>query len=187
MTQIPLLTDDAVWTIYVRLWGRAEGAGAFVHYDGIVPRGESGWFHPHADQPGRGAEVVIARPFYELQDTPTRGRRDGAAVDLMAELCTLAHEVGHLRSWQKGLRTKKYEDALATFDERMKLAPQPAPLLEKEAHVLITSEEARAWQLGHRELRGLGFTDWPRFDAEEKRALHLYAEILAGGPRAKAG
>ncbi len=171
-------SQESLWTIYVRLWGRAEGAGAYVKYEAHAPFGEAGWFHPHVDEPSRGPEIVVVRAHYEERSAPTKGRTDKTPVSLMLELCTLAHEVGHLRSWLKGNRTKEYESALLTMGGRLAAVPRRTPLLDSGDRLLIENEEKSAWQLGRRELRDLGFVDWNDFDTAERAGLAVYAEIL---------
>src|SRR5215472_11442885 len=159
------MVEDAVWRFYLTLWQRAEDAGVGVHYIGFTVQGEDGFFDPHTE-PGarRGPELAIVRPYYASEDPlgykPSKTRSDGQPIDLVAELLTLAHELGHVRSWQLRERTKHFEDALKVFNSRANTGRNP----DAEQCRLIKAEEARAWQHAEEELRALNFTDWPRFN-----------------------
>jgi hypothetical protein len=175
------MTEDATWTQYTALWRRGEDAGVDVHFIGFTVQGEDGFFDPHVESNAkRGPELAIVRPYYSyasddpLGYKPTKTRRDGHPVDLLRELCTLAHELGHVRSWQRKERTGQYADALGVFNNREKTGLRPTP----EQCGLIKAEEMRAWQYGEDELRSLGFLEWTRFREVKDEALKKYDELL---------
>jgi hypothetical protein len=160
---------------YARLWGTAEGDGAFVTYEGTAPHGtEAGWFHP--TDAGGDPKIVVVRPYYMHHTMPHWERSDGVAVDIEAEFCVLAHEYGHMVSWRAGNRTAEYVTAAEAVNARERGKPLA---LDGKARALVFDEEERAWKNGRKVLRSYDWTPWERFNAEEKKALDVYREILA--------
>jgi hypothetical protein len=172
------MSDEEMWTVYVRLWGRCEGRDLFVRYVGPedVRDGEAGYFHPRDDPRFSGSpEIAIMRRDFDHDkpSAPTSRRRDASSVDrggLFEELCTLAHEFGHSRSWRDGQRTEVYAEAVIAFDKSATLSD-----VQRKA---IMDEEERAWNFGRLELDFLGFSEWAGFRANQDRALRIYGEML---------
>jgi hypothetical protein len=92
-------------------------------------------------------------------------------VEKLRDLITLAHEYGHLVSYQNGTRTPKYEDAWGRVE-------RGEPRLDGDAD-LIVAEETSAWVHGRATLRDLGFTQWEQFDARETTGIDLYRRSFA--------
>jgi hypothetical protein len=90
-------------------------------------------------------------------------------------LCSLCHELGHWRSWEKGQRCPKYEEAQRLYKD----APRQAnsPLSEAQKH-LIYHEESRAWRHGYDFAAEVGFSDESSYVAEAQRALGFYQDGL---------
>lgn len=171
--------SDLAWPIYLALWARAEEVGIYVTYVGIME--EEGTFSPRDDRPGLGPEIRIRRPFYETHNKPGRFLNTGEAVDILDELCTLAHEFGHYVSHIGGLRTPELASSCDLLFQRRRREPgvaQTKPLSPAQ-HDLVRQEEARAWTYGRDVLKELGFEQWPAFDARERKALDVYEEIFA--------
>jgi hypothetical protein len=95
-----------VFTVYETLWLHAEALGATVLYDGFMPDGAGG-FHPDPTDLGEPSPTItIGRPFYEQIGRPARNRNIGGRdnlppPDLLREVTTLAHEMGHFLSWKE--------------------------------------------------------------------------------------
>ncbi len=175
-----VMSDNPIWLLYVALWRAAQGARVEVHYVGFSVEGEAGFFDPH-DEPDarRGPELVIVRRHYEAPDLgyePSQARNDGQLVDLLAELCTLAHELGHVRSWQRGERTPAYAQALRTFNDRKQTGRHSS----REECRLIRDEEERAWRYAEEELRSRDFAEWPQFQNAKETSLANYDALLRG-------
>jgi hypothetical protein len=187
---------DEDWKIYQDLWARADAEDAFVHYDGRDLHGEGGWFHPRYDEDGTPNPVItIVRPYYREATTPHKERNNGAPVDLMKELITLAHEYGHFRSWRaettratwqaylaaaiKRDATREASDASAPESEdgearnRRRRAVVAETLTEEEKS-LIVAEEKLAWKIGRATLVELGFTELGLYDARARHGVHCH-------------
>jgi hypothetical protein len=176
------MSDNPIWLLYVALWRAAQGAGVAVHYLGISVEGEAGFFDPH-DEPEaqRGPQLAIVRPHFDAPDCgyePSPARNDGQKVELLAELCVLAHEFGHIRSWQRGERTPAYAQALRTFNDRKQTGKHP----NGEQCGLIKDEEERAWRYAEEELRSRNFTEWPLFQSAKETSLANYDALLLRSP-----
>lgn len=181
MTPENPMTVDEIWTVYARLWGRCEGCGStrepsiFVHY--IEPEegriGEAGHFHPR-DHDQERPQIAIVRPGCgRSKSAPSKQRQDGTVVsrqELLVEVCNLAHEFGHSRSWRDGERTKDYDEAVLAFDQGL-------PLSEVQQKLMLEEEE-RAWNYARLELDLLGFGDWARFDAMRACGLDAYRQTF---------
>lgn len=179
--QKPMGADDT-WSVYARLWERCRACGpggvarAFVHY--VEPEearlGEAGYFRPHAREPGP-PEIAIVRRGCGLADrgAPTSARRDGKEVtqdELLAEICNLAHELGHARSWREGRRTADYEEAALAFEDGL-------PLRDRQQQALLKEEEL-AWTYARLELEDVGFRDWARFESMRTCGLDAYRQTF---------
>lgn len=120
---------------------------------------EAGWFSPAPFEvpPPR---IVIYRPRH--MDEPG---------DVLQELLTLAHELGHFRSFDRGLRTPEYNQAI-------KVPRSEWPTLNRSARISILDEERRAWQFAREILGGIGFSDWDAFWRGHQEALTEYRKRL---------
>jgi hypothetical protein len=192
------MNDDDIFGIYAELWKRAEAEGAYVSYQGANVE-MAGYFVPN-DPPN----IAIYRPYYHSPPyAPSRHRIDGAPLgppDLMAELCTLAHEYGHFRSYLDSVRHPtwlKYHEAVrareaieaAVRQSAAKSESTPAlnnrlraaivARLEREQIELIIDEETLAWALGRDTLIALGFTDLAYYDERTRMGVHNYRYRLA--------
>jgi hypothetical protein len=185
--------------IYENLWRRAQGDGIFVHYGHWLDESLSGYFHPHSEEPDRGPEIAIRRPYYiEPDDEP---RRESSAPphlpqpDIDDELLTLAHEYGHACSSAGRTEASEYklyqlarkrcesvmEDevknlstdlSLPEWNERLRRAVHER--LDEDVRNRIIREEALAWEIGREVLDALGFPDLGPYDAHARRRLHIY-------------
>lgn len=79
--------------------------------------------------------------------------------------CTLAHELGHAKSWLDGKRS----DAYVAADRY----PNPDELSVVEKR-LILEEEIRAWENGYEIAREFGFSHDDAYCVEASRALQYY-------------
>ncbi len=172
-------------SLYKTLWIRSGAEGVPVTYAGETPNGEDGWFQVYFDE-SEGVEcgsIHMVRPFYGDPRTPSATRSAAAPADLappdiLAELCTLAHEYGHAVSWRAGNRTAEY---VAATDRMFKLLDAAAGgRLTDEECSLIEAEERRAWANGRAMLGELGFADWAVFDERERAGLAEYVRIFSG-------
>jgi hypothetical protein len=92
-------------------------------------------------------------------------------VEKLRDLITLAHEYGHLVSYQNGTRTPEYEGAWGRVE-------RGEPRLDGDAD-LIVAEETLAWTHGRAALRDLGFTQWEAFGAHASFGVDLYRRSFA--------
>jgi hypothetical protein len=91
--------------------------------------------------------------------------------DLLHEILTLAHEIGHLRSSETGLRRPEYEDAVRV--------PWPKwSELPKNLRVAVLEEERRAWLFAREILGEIGFSGWDEFGYRHQKALSDYRKRL---------
>ena len=122
---------------------------------------EDGWFSP-APFGYPPPQIGIYRPRH--QDEPG---------DTLHELLTLAHELGHYRSFEKGFRGADYEEAIQS--------PWRAwPTLSVGARHAILQEERRAWQFAREILAQVGFSDWEAFWVKHQNAIGAYRCKLEG-------
>jgi hypothetical protein len=112
--------------------------------------------------PGDGCVRVR---FYRRDHQDLRG-------DALEELCVLAHELGHWRSWLKGEASDEYR-ALVRRD------CQPTwPSLTEREKLVILDEESRAWRYGFEIAAGVGFMDRESFGQAARKALGIYCARL---------
>jgi len=120
---------------------------------------EDGWFSPETNGV-KLPQIVIYRP-----------RHKDVAGDALHELLTLAHELGHYRSYEKGFRGADYDEAIRT--------PWRAwPTLSVGGRHAILQEERRAWQFAREILAQVGFSDWEAFWLKHQNAIADYRNKL---------
>jgi|JI10StandDraft_1071094.scaffolds.fasta_scaffold06236_10 hypothetical protein len=192
--------------IYSALWARAEGEGSTVSYYAVGEPG--GYFHPNERGAGHAYPMIsIYRPWPEHTTAPCRGYSqyappDLAPPDLRHELLVLAHEFGHLMSWKGRTPRATWERYNAVAIKREKLnsealeAAQAVPedaqaqyvidalwrALTDEERALILTEEALAWDVAREALAALDFAEWPEFDRERDKSLHIHRYRLGLDP-----
>jgi len=120
---------------------------------------EAGWFdpEPYGVPP---PQIVLYRP-----------RHQDESGDVLHEVLTLAHELGHYRSFDKGLRTPEYAAAI-------KVPWQEWPDLSRRDRCSILEEERRAWQFAREILGEVGFSDWDAFWRRHQESLADYRARL---------
>jgi hypothetical protein len=157
----------AMRAVYDALQATAKRDGVHVsriHRRLFPYRGQLGWFTP------RFAPLGIAKIHIVCHHTTMPHYFD----DMVEEVITLAHELGHFRSFRAGVRTAEYEAALDRFDDRTH------PRLTEEECRLIVKEERHAWRFAREELEAIGgFGAWAAFDAREAAGDRAYDESLA--------
>lgn len=166
--------------VYEELFKRAEGHGCRVDFGlpGIfmnVHPGELGWFKPDGQRlftrtgpAGFGPKILVWRRGENVAANDLWNKPG----DVLQELITLAHELGHFRSFQRGERADEYEAAIA---DRSIVGygdlPEPAKLA-------ILDEEQRAWRYARAELRSTAFDCWDEFEQRECDGLADYRQVL---------
>ncbi|MFT3693847.1 MAG: hypothetical protein QM831_11940 [Kofleriaceae bacterium] len=186
------MTDDDTWNVYERVWRRAEQEGAWVHYSEWSFTGEAGYFvsrfdDPHVQKP---YITLIRRHHKEPPETPTRTIDPPSGVsqpDLAAELTTLAHEYGHLASFNGRTDRNVWLSYEATARKRTEITDEAndadgdprAWLLERlddDDRARILSEEALAWKIGRELVTSYGAdADFlALYDARTRTGLHSH-------------
>lgn len=144
---------------------KAAISGGVTYYRrGLVPdeMDEAGSFDP-APNGVRRPRIVIYR---------LRGMNEPG--DVLDELLTLAHEFGHFCSFDKGLRTPEYDEALRDWREGRDLT--------RAARTSVLDEERRAWRFAREILGEVGFSDWDAFWRSHQDALADYRRRLRLDP-----
>jgi hypothetical protein len=176
------MTNEEIFPLYVALWRRLPTDELWVHYGPGSSRREAGYFQ-HDGQGGfKRPEIVIVRAYYaEPEDEPSMVRSNGRPVDLVAEMCTLAHEYGHYLSFSGATsldRWREYHRAVLHVDELLdKMTARHCynPLTHRDRlrrrlsgreKALIVAEETIAWQLGRQ------FVPEPLHEDYDRRAPH---------------
>jgi hypothetical protein len=130
---------------------------------------EGGRFH-HADR------IDIFRESYDgaFQFAPHWHRGSIELPDdvVLTEMLTLAHEYGHLLSYESGT-WQGHEAALVRYQAALK-AKQPA---EAADYATVLAEERRAWVYAYEELASVGWSHWAVFEKEAQRALKTYEAV----------
>lgn len=184
--------------IYERLWKIAQD-GAEVHYQewgsGGVRRGASGHFTSNIEQdPPLRPEIAIGRDSYRTRNAPDFDGLEPPAV--LAELITLAHEYGHLRSFlDRRSVWNLYDNArfladwirrqfagicgellsYSSGDERDQLIRRVLYQgLNDETRERILGEEEYAWGTGRKVLATLDLEDFSQYDARTETSLDSY-------------
>ena len=140
-----------------------------------IPEGVTYWTRLNPDEVEAGSfdpepfgvrspRIVIYRP-----------RHMNEPGDVLGELLTLAHELGHFRSFDGGLRTPEYDDAI-------KVPWRDWPTLSKRARTSILDEERRAWRFAREILGEVGFSDWDALWRAHQDALAGYRTRLRLDP-----
>ena len=155
------MTNEAIFPSYAALWRRVPVDDLYIHYDGWGARGEAGYFDHHGQGDFKKPEIGIVRPFYVEPDEPSMERSDGTPVDLVHEMCTLAHEYGHYLSFSGGTSVDTWQayyraalhrdqvfDALPDGTSAEQCRDAAANALSDEERTLIVAEETLAWVLG---------------------------------------
>jgi hypothetical protein len=188
--------------IYRELWRTAQ-VDANVHYrewgSGGVRRGASGHFTSNIEEdPPSRPEIAIGRDSYGTRSDPDLEGLEPTAV--VAELITLAHEFGHVRSFiDDRSRWNLYDNARfltiwikrqsagicgellggATEDERDQLIRRVLyQSLHDEARQRILDEEEYAWDVGRSILVRLGLEDFSQYDSRAEVSIDSYRFAL---------
>jgi hypothetical protein len=103
--------------------------------------------------------------------------RDGAPIDVLSELFSVAHEAGHWRSWSNGWQPAYAWTRDYLFARHNAEKVQGGKLTEPEGR-LVFDEEERAWRFGREMLVDVGFSNLDDFDARAARSLGVYREVL---------
>jgi len=180
---------------YQELWRIAEDElGIALFYDGSIPDGE-GWFHHNPHQASEPSPTIrIGRPYYVQDPVPSRHRCPGSPLpppDLIREMITLAHEMGHHTSWRERTPRAAWEayfetvqlysrvaaaiplqDTAQEFTNLLRQSLQAT--LSQNQMQLILNEEATAWEIGREFLERVGFEHLDRYDFHISRGLHYH-------------
>jgi hypothetical protein len=160
--------------MFQALWDRAS-QHARVMYEHPRPGiTERGGFETRAGTGKRPVIVICDDPDRKVPHRPCWECGNGKVLSDVAkvrDLITLAHEYGHLVSYQNGTRTPEYEAAWGRVE-------RGEPRLEGDANLII-AEETSAWANGRAALQDLGFTQWEEFDPRESVGIDLYRRSFA--------
>lgn len=190
--RVPSAGEQRVWAIYKAVWATLAGPdlegpdcanSVLVRYSGMFRNGEAGEF-ARVDSDHPRPQIVLARPSYrEPADEPSMTLATGESADLLAELVTLAHEGGHLRSWRAGNHTPEYIEAAIAMHNLL----EPGNVVTPEQERLYLEEEHRAWDHARSLLAEHGFEEWDDFQEAKARGLNEYRRIFSGEIHQTAG
>jgi hypothetical protein len=187
--------------VYRPLWVRAQAAGVGVRY----------WWAPLLAgyyDPESNVISLVRAPPPERREVPTPYRRDDQRLsddELVHEVCTLAHELGHYRSASGAsspIDLAVYRAAVKRFDKvredsRQRLFEEVTDRRVGDAELAdaaiaavrtelsmrerdaIYAEESLAWVIARRELEAVGFTAWDVLTERTRGALSEYRRLLS--------
>lgn len=170
---------ETIQRTYTAIWKRAQRQEALlpkpinVSYatryaltDGGGIAYEGGMFH----------DRTCSEPYDDALRFEPHWHRGGGELltpnELCAELYVLAHEYGHLLSFEAGTWTE-HEPHLRRFSDALKARTA----IDVRDLQIIVVEERRAWKSGRAELELLGWTDLVSFDARADAAVETYENL----------
>jgi hypothetical protein len=144
--------------LFSRLRTLAESRGAIVQVRMRLLGEQAGYFRLHGRRQTPIVRVNVASGNVNQ-------------IDDVEDSIVLAHEMGHHQRWRNGEEAAAYRAIVDTPHETW-------PGLPLDSRRAILTEETRAWVYARGDLKALGFTDWPAFEAARAPALGGYANHL---------